>query len=392
MTALAGLLRKEFFHIRRDKRTAAVLVMLPVVQVLLFGYAIRTDVNDVRLAIVDPAPDEATIDLRNRFAAGGIFRIVATVPNTDALDRLFKTGAAEQAVVFRPGFAEDLSASARAAADERNGDAAQLLVITDATEPNTGALLQAYAQAVVQQYQADLIRSAPQSSLAALSGAGLVRPAAMIAPIVRTRFNPTRASSNLFVPGLMAFVLTIISALMTAITLTREKETGTMEALLVSPLRPWEIIAGKVVPYLVIGFAAVCLVLVEALLIFRVPLRGSVLLLLIEGALYILVSLSFGILISSRTSSQRIAMLGVFLTTLLPNILLSGFIFPLESMPAILRWISFVIPGRWFVTIARGIMLKGIGLQYLWRESLYMAVLACGLLILSLRSFNERLE
>ena len=165
-----------------------------------------------------------------------------------------------------------------------------------------------------------------------------------------------------------------------------------MEALLVSPLRPWEIIAGKVVPYLVIGFAAVCLVLVEALLIFRVPLRGSVLLLLIEGALYILVSLSFGILISSRTSSQRIAMLGVFLTTLLPNILLSGFIFPLESMPAILRWISFVIPGRWFVTIARGIMLKGIGLEYLWRESLYMAVLAFGLLILSLRSFNERLE
>ena len=375
MTALAGLLRKEFFHIRRDKRTATVLVMLPVVQVLLFGYAIRTDVNDVRLAIVDPSPDEATIDLRNRFAAGGVFRIVATVPRIEDLDPLFKTGAAEQAVVFRPGFAEDL----------RKLEPAQLLVITDATEPNTGALLQAYAQAVILQYQAG-----PPSAAPALR-TRTARPA-IIAPIVRTRFNPTRASSNLFVPGLMAFVLTIISALMTAITLTREKETGTMEALLVSPLRPWEIIAGKVVPYLVIGFAAVCLVLIEALLIFRVPLRGSVLLLLLEGALYILVSLSFGILISSRTSSQRLAMLGVFLTTMLPNILLSGFIFPLESMPAILQWISFVIPGRWFVMIARGIMLKGIGLEYLWRESLYMAVLAFGLLALSLRSFNERLE
>jgi ABC-2 type transport system permease protein len=378
MTALRGLLRKEFFHIRRDKRTAAVLVMLPVVQVLLFGYAIRTDVNDVRLAVVDPSPDSATIDLRNRFAAAGIFRIVATAPRTDDLNRLFQTGAAEQAIVFRPGFAEDL----------RRTEPAQLLVITDATEPNTGALLQAYAQAVVQQYQADLTRSAPQSS----SGAGLVRPAITIAPIVRTRFNPTRASSNLFVPGLMAFVLTIISSLMTAITLTREKETGTMEALLVSPLRPWEIIAGKVVPYLAIGFAAVVLVLVEALIVFRVPLRGSVLLLLFEGALYILVSLNFGILISSRTSSQRLAMLGVFLTTLLPNILLSGFIFPLESMPAVLRWISFVVPGRWFVTIARGIMLKGIGLEYLWRETLYMTALAFGLLVVSLRSFNERLE
>jgi len=378
MTALRGLLRKEFFHIRRDKRTAAVLVMLPVVQVLLFGYAIRTDVNDVRLAVVDPSPDSATIDLRNRFAAAGIFRIVATAPRTDDLNRLFQTGAAEQAIVFRPGFAEDL----------RRTEPAQLLVITDATEPNTGALLQAYAQAVVQQYQADLTRSAPQSA----SGARSIRPAITIAPIVRTRFNPTRASSNLFVPGLMAFVLTIISSLMTAITLTREKETGTMEALLVSPLRPWEIIAGKVVPYLAIGFAAVVLVLVEALIVFRVPLRGSVLLLLFEGALYILVSLNFGILISSRTSSQRLAMLGVFLTTLLPNILLSGFIFPLESMPAVLRWISFVVPGRWFVTIARGIMLKGIGLEYLWRETLYMTALAFGLLVVSLRSFNERLE
>jgi len=206
------------------------------------------------------------------------------------------------------------------------------------------------------------------------------------------RFNPTRESSNLFVPGLMAFVLTIISALMTAITLTREKETGTMEALLVSPLHPWEIIAGKVVPYLVIGFTAMVLVLVEALLVFRVPLRGSVVLLLSEGGLYILVSLAFGILISSRTSSQRIAMMGAMLTTMLPNILLSGFIFPIESMPAVLQWISFAIPGRWFVTIARGVMLKGIGLEYLWRETLYMAVLAVGLLALSLRSFNERLE
>ncbi len=141
-----------------------------------------------------------------------------------------------------------------------------------------------------------------------------------------------------------------------------------------------------------IGFLSVILVLVEALLVFHVPLRGSVPLLLFEGGLYILVSLAFGILISSRTSSQRLAMLGVFLTPLLPNVLLSGFIFPLESMPAILRWISYVIPGRWFVAIARGIMLKGIGLEYLWRETLYMAALATVLLAASVRSFHERLE
>jgi ABC-2 type transport system permease protein len=375
MTALGGLLRKEWFHIKRDRRTAAVLIALPVVQVLLFGYAIRTDVDDVRLAVVDPAPDSATIELRNRFAAAGVFRTVAVVPRTEDLDPLFESGRAQQAIVFYPGFAEDLG----------KGVPARVLVMTDATEPNTGSLLQSYAQSVIQQYQLSLrASSAPPASPALL--------APTIVPVVRTRFNPTRESKNLFVPGLMAFVLTIISSLMTAISLTREKESGTMEALLVSPLRPWEIIVGKVTPYLAIGFVSVVAVIVEALLVFHVPLRGSVPLLLLEGTLYIVVSLSLGIMISARTSSQRVAMMFALLGTMLPNILLSGFIFPLESMPAALRAISYVVPGRWFVTIARGIMLKGIGLEYVWRETLLLAAMATVLLAASVRSFNERLE
>ena len=379
MTALTGLLRKEWFHIKRDRRTATVLVMLPVVQVLLFGYAIRTDVDNVRLAIVDPAPSNTTLALRNRFAAAGVFRIVAVVPRTGDLEPLFQNGTAQQAIVFAHDFAEDLG----------RGTPAQLLIITDATEPNTGSLLQSYAQAVIQGYERETMVRRPG---ALVGRPGPFGPGTTIVPITRIRFNPTRESKNLFVPGLMAFVLTIISALMTAISLTREKETGTMEALLVSPLRPWEIIVGKVTPYLAIGFASVLLVLVEARLVFNVPVRGNIALLLFEGLLYVLVSLAFGMLISSRTSSQRIAMMGVFLTTLLPNILLSGFIFPLESMPAILQWISYVIPGRWFVAIARGIMLKGIGLEYLWRETLYIAGLAAVLLAASIRSFHERLE
>jgi len=378
MTSLRGLLRKEFFHIRRDKRTAAVLIALPIVQVMLFGYAIRTDVDNVRLAVVDPAPDSATISLRDRFAAAHVFRIVAVVPRIQDVDPLFGSGAAQQAVVFYPGFADDLG----------KGVPAQLLVITDATEPNTGSLLQSYAQSVINQWAGGAGRAG------GVGRAGPFGPARSIniVPQVRVRFNPTRESKNLFVPGLMAFVLTIISSLMTAISLTREKETGTMEALLVSPLRPWEIIVGKVAPYLVIGFISVIAVLVEALLVFRVPLRGSVLLLLFEGALYILVSLSLGILISARTSSQRVAMMFALLGTMLPNILLSGFIFPLESMPAALQVISYVVPGRWFVTIARGIMLKGIGLTYVWRETLILGAMATVLLVASMRSFNERLE
>jgi ABC-2 type transport system permease protein len=211
-------------------------------------------------------------------------------------------------------------------------------------------------------------------------------------PQVRIRFNPTSESVNLFVPGLMAMVLTITSALMTALSLTREKETGTMETLLVSPLRPWQIVVGKVAPYLLIGLVGLLAVVAEARLVFQVPLVGSLPLLVGEGLLFILVSLALGILISARTASQRVAMMAALVGTMLPTMLLSGFIFPIESMPTVLQWVSQVVPARWFVSIARGIMLKGIGLSYLWRETLVLMGMALFLLVMSARSFRVRLE
>jgi len=271
------------------------------------------------------------------------------------------------AVLFEPGFSEQLG----------SGLPAHVLIVGDASEPNTGSIVQAYAASVVQAYAQER------------PGRGR---ALQIVPTVRMRFNPTRESSNLFVPGLMAFVLTIVSSLMTAISLTREKETGTLEALLVSPLRPWQIIAGKVAPYIVVGFVSVLGVVAEARLVFDVPLRGSLVLLLGEGLLFILVSLSLGILISARTSSQRVAMMGALIGTMLPTMLLSGFIFPLESMPLPLRAISVIVPARWFVLVARSIMLKGTGLAYLWRPTLVLVAMAALLLAASTRAFHERLE
>jgi len=367
VSALWGLLRKETLHILRDRRTLTVLLVLPVLQVVIFGYAIRTDVEDVRLAVVDPAPDFATLRLRGRLTAAHVFRVVAVLPDTAPLERLFQTGEAQAAIVFEPGFADDLG----------RGLPARLLVITDTTEPNTGVTIQSHVLSVVQAFQ----REAPVR-------AGGVR----IVPQARLRFNPTAESKNLFVPGLMAFVLTIISCLMTAITLTREKETGTMEALLVSPLRPWQIIVGKVAPYLLVGFASVVGVIAEARLVFDVPLRGSITLLFAEGTLFILVSLALGVLISARTSSQRVAMTGALLGTMLPTMILSGFLFPVESMPRVLQYISNVVPAKWFVTIARGIMLKGVGLPYLWPETLVLLGMAVFLLAAAARSFHERLE
>jgi ABC-2 type transport system permease protein len=368
MTALAGLLRKEFFHILRDRRTLAVLLLMPVVQVVLFGYAVRTDVRNVRLAIVDPSPDEQTLKLRGRLSGSGVFRIVAVVPAASRLEPLFQSGEAQAAVVFEPDFARRLARDV----------GAEVAVIGDTTEPNTGSAVQQYAAAVVESFAGEV---------GARRGAGV-----RIVPRARMRFNPTAESSNLFVPGLMAFVLAIIATLMTAISLTREKETGTMEALLVSPLRPWQIILGKVLPYVGIGFLMVLVVIGEARVLFDVPLRGSAALLLAEGLVFIVVSLSLGMLISARTSSQRVAMMGALVGTMLPTMLLSGFIFPIESMPAALRWLSAFMPARWFVLVARSVMLKGTGLGYLWPPTIILMVMAAGLLALATRSFSARLE
>ena len=384
MRPLVALLRKEAYHIRRDRRTLVVVLALPVVQVLLFGSAIRTDVNRVRLAIVDPAPDEATRELRSRFTATDTFHLVAVVPRASDLDPLFRTSQAQAGVVLPVGFAEDLAGRSPA----------QVQIIVDATDPNTGSVLRAYTEAVIRGYEQERIRLKTDSTGGAGGSTG-PRPVesgfSRITATTRMRFNPTRESSNIFVPGLMAFVLTILASLMTAISLTREKETGTIEALLVSPLRPWSIILGKVLPYLAIGLIAAVAIIAEARLVFDVPLRGSVLLLVFEALLFILASLALGILVSTRTSSQRVAMMGAMVGSMLPNILLSGFIFPIESMPLPLRLISQVVPGQWFVTIARGIMLKGVGLEYLWKETLILGGMAALLLGVSTRAFKARL-
>jgi ABC-2 type transport system permease protein len=270
------------------------------------------------------------------------------------------------ALVIEPDFAANLE----------RGLPARLLLVTDASDPNTGTTMQAYARSVVNDYQVDL-RASGQ--------------AVRIEPRVRMRFNPTLESVNLFVPGLIALVLTLVSALMTAISLSREKERGTLEILLVSPLRPWQIIVGKVLPYLLLALAIVVAALVAAWAVFRVPFRGSVPLLVAESLIYSVVSLALGVLIAARTPSQRAAMLGALLGTMLPNVLLSGMIFPIASMPGWLAPVSNVVPARWFIVIARGIMLKGVGLAHLWRETLVLVGMMTFFLVVAIRSFKPRL-
>lgn len=367
MNALRGFIIKEFHHILRDRQTLLILLLLPLAQVILFGFALRTDVRGIRLAFVDPAPDATTLELRSRFAASDVFRVVEVLPTGAGLPREFQRGRIDQAVVLQPGFAQRVA----------RGEGAQVMVITDATDPNTGATMQAYATAVIQGYEGEM-RDGRTGGV-------------MIEPAVRMRFNPTLESVNLFIPGLIALVLTVVSALMSAISLSREKERGTLEILLVSPLKGWQIIVGKVLPYLVLGFGNVLTVLGAAWLVFGVPFRGSVLLLLAESLLFIVTSLTLGVLIAAVATSQRTAMMGALVGLMMPTTVLSGMIFPVASMPGWLQPLTNIVPGKWFILISRGIMLKGVGLEHLWEETLVLVAMTLVLGAAAIRKFNVRL-
>jgi ABC-2 type transport system permease protein len=364
--AFLGFVRKETLHLLRDRQTLAILLLFPVVQVLIFGFAVRTDVEDVAIAIVDPTPDVATLNLRERMAASDRFHIVGVTTSTRGLDARFRDGSVRQALLLPTDVERRIG----------RGDSLSLQLLTDGSDPNTGGIMQGYATAIVQRWYRD-----------AVPAGGAIRIEAQ----ARMRYNPTLESSHLFVPGLVAFVLTIVSALMTAISISREKETGTMEMLLVSPIRPTAIVAGKVIPYIVLGFVSVLLVLVAARTVFEVPLRGSLVLLLAESGLYIITALALGVVISTKAPNQRTAMIAALAGLMLPTMILSGFIFPIDSLPRPLQLLSYIVPARWFLVIVRGIMLKGAGLATLWQETLVLVGMTLFFLVRGSRGLAIRL-
>lgn len=364
MSAFRSFVVKETRHILRDRQTLAVLLLMPVAMVLLFGFAIRTDVEGVRAAVIDPSRDARSADLTRALAATPALRLVGVYPSVASVEPLLRTGEAAVALVLPTDFARRLGRGS-----------AEILIVSDGTNANYAATAESYVRTVVQAW-------------AAVHGGG----APVVRVTTRMRFNPTLASENLFVPGLLAFVLTLVSALMTAISLAKEKETGTLEVLLVSPLRPFQIVVGKVAPYLVLAFVNALTALGLAYVVFGVPVRGSLTLLLAAALVYVLVSLALGVVISSRTPDQRTAMMGALLGLLLPTLVLSGFIFPIASMPGWLQPVTNLVPATWFILVARGVMLKGVGLAVLWKEVLVLCVFAVVLLAVGARSFNDRID
>jgi ABC-2 type transport system permease protein len=362
MRAFLGFIRKEFLHILRDKRTLVILFGMPLAQLLIFGFAIRNELNRTGIAILDQSKDEQTALIVDKLVASGYFDITAWLDHPDQIEEVFRSGTSRLVLVLGSGYEREWG----------RGGAAQVQIITDASNPNMAQLAQNYVTAIIRD-------SAPS-------------PARGLIPEVRMMYNPTLRSANLFVPGLIAIILMLVSTLMTSIAITREKELGTMEVLLASPLHPLIIILGKVLPYLVLSLLNVVTVLITAQWVFDVPFMGSYLHFFLQAGLFTLVALSLGIWISTLTNSQQVAMMIALAGLLLPTILLSGFIFAVENMPYPLQLFSNIVPARWFLVIIKGIMLKGSGIAILWQETLVLSGMLVFLVVLSVRTFKVRLE
>ncbi|MEZ4828860.1 MAG: ABC transporter permease [Bacteroidia bacterium] len=368
MKRFIGFVRKEFFHIFRDRRTLLILFGMPVVQILLFGYAVTNEIKEAKIAILDHAKDEVSREAISKILASGYFILESDLHSEKEIEPAFQAGRIKLAIVFEPGFGTRLI---------RDGKAA-VQILADATDPNTASTLVTYTQAIFLDYQRELnaISSIPLT----------------IVPDSRMRYNPEQKGVFLFVPGLIAIILMLVSAMMTSISITREKEMGTMEVLLASPMRPFQIILGKVTPYVMLSLINAIVILLMGKFVFGVPVQGSVVLLLSESVLFILSALALGILISTVAQSQQVALMLSLMGLMLPTILLSGFMFPIENMPIPLQVISNIIPARWFVVIVKGIMLKGLGLDLLWQETVILVGFTVFFMLVSTRKFKVRLE
>ena len=362
--AFVSFIVKEAKHIVRDKRTMLILFGMPVVLMLLFGFAIRTDVKDVRTVVLTSSTDHLTQIIIDRLDASESFIMTGTTATPAAAERMIRNQQADMAVIFSRGFANH----------RFDGDMG-VQFITDAADPNMAQQYVNYAQSIIS---------------AAIANA---RQGQSRQPVnAKMLYNPRMESAYNFVPGIMGMLLLLICAMMTSISIVREKEKGTMEVLLVSPVKPIMIILAKAIPYLLLALAILVTILLMSFYVLGVPLQGSICWIMAVSLLYILLALSLGLLISNLTSSQLAALLMSAMVMLLPTVMLSGMLFPVDSMPAILRWISCIVPARWYISAMRKLMIMGVGIGSVMQEVAVLALMTTVLLTVSLHRFKTRLE
>ncbi|HSZ32459.1 MAG TPA: ABC transporter permease [Puia sp.] len=368
MKQLLAFIRKEFYHVFRDKKTLLILFGLPVVQIILFGFALSSEVKNIGITILDNAHDNNTEQIVNRIKTSSYFILKDPVMNYRDIEERFKEGSIKCAVIFPNDFGGELSHFGKV----------QIQIIADGSDPNTATILVSYLTSIISNYQQQ-IKPAQQLSY-------------QIIPQVKMLYNVEQNGSLNFIPGVIALIFMIVCTALTSVSIVREKELGTMEVLLVSPLKPIRVLIAKAIPYLVLSIINFVIILALSSYLLNVHIKGSLLLIFFESIIFIITCLSLGLLISNVTSSQQTAMLISMMGMMLPTILFTGFMFPIENMPWIFQAISHIIPSSYYYIIIKAVMLKGLGFSFIWKETLILTGMAVLLLIIALKNFKIRLS
>jgi ABC-2 type transport system permease protein len=372
---LRAVARKEFIHVLRDPRALGISLVLPLVLLLLFGYALTLDVDRVPLLVWDASGTTQGRELVARFEGSRYFTIQNRVQNYHQIEASIDRGEAMMALVLPADFATKLASE----------KPVQVQILVDGSDANTATLAMSYAEAIVRSYSQEILVSRAQR----MSGR---KPVPALELRSRAWFNSDMESRIFIVPGLIAVIVMLISAVLTSLTVAREWETGTMEQLISTPVRGPELILGKLAPYFALGVIDLILCVLAGRFLFDVPLHGSLLFLSFISLIYLMGALALGILISSRAKNQLLASQVAFTVTFLPAFLLSGFMFDIQNMPRVLQFITYLIPARYYIAILRGLYLKGMGIAELWQDSLLLTVFAFAMLLLAVKSFRKRLE
>lgn len=367
MKQFRSFVRKEFYHILRDRRTMFILLGMPVIQIVIFGFALTNEVKNSKYAVLDQSKDAASQKLVQQIEASQYFESSTTLFSYQDITQAFRKGKIKLAIVIPPHFAEDLLHQNRT----------QVQLVADASDPNVANTLVNYAANIINDYQSDLVN-------------GKKLPYT-IQVEQRMLYNPQLKGAYNFVPGVMAMVLLLVCTMMTAITIVKEKETGTMEIMLVSPLKPLLIVIAKAVPYLLLSVINIISILLLSVYVLEVPIQGNIALLMSESILFTLVSLALGLLISAGSNTQQTAMFISLIGMFLPTVMFSGFMFPVENMPRPLQIISNIVPAKWYYIIVKSVMIKGVGFSAVWKETLILAGMLFFFLTMAIRKFKIRL-
>ncbi|WP_196892106.1 ABC transporter permease [Aureivirga marina] len=363
-----AFVKKEFYHITRDKRTLLILFGMPIAQVLIFGFVISTDFKNASIDFLNHANDETSFELIEQIQSSENFKIGRILYADHELEKGFKDGTSKLVMVIPEDFSKDFY----------NRNPIEIQILTDGSDPNNAVTLTQYITSIVGSFQQQKLKIPENPQQINIE--------------TKLLYNPKSISAYNFIPGTIALILMIISAMLTSLTIAREKETGTIEILLVSPLSPLLIILGKVAPYALLSFIDAILILVLGFFVFEVPVRGSLILLLFCCLIYVITSLTIGTLISAVSKTQQDAMMRSLMGLMMPSMILSGFIFPLTSMPFILQVLGHIIPTTYFIEILKGIMLRGVGLEIVWFPLFVLFLMILFFLFFTWKNFKTRLQ